>query len=37
MVIGLDGIAGQKLPKLIHWLMIGVDIPQAGQAGFIRN
>ncbi|MGR9166530.1 hypothetical protein [Rhizobium leguminosarum] len=36
MVIGPDGIAGQKLPKLIPWSMIErVDIPQAGQAGFI--
>lgn len=36
MVIGPDGIAGQRLPKLIPWSMIErVDIPETGQAGFI--
>jgi hypothetical protein len=36
MVIGPDGISGQKLPKLIPWSMIErVDIPQAGRAGLI--
>ncbi|KEC69505.1 transmembrane protein [Rhizobium leguminosarum bv. phaseoli CCGM1] len=36
MVIGPDGIAGQRLPKLIPWQMIErVDIPEARWAGFI--
>lgn len=36
MVIGPDGIAGQRLPKLIAWPMIErVDILQAWWAGFI--
>lgn len=36
MMIGPDGITGQKLPKLIPWSMIeGVDIPQTGRAGLI--
>ncbi|RSB59400.1 hypothetical protein EFD55_32660 [Rhizobium pisi] len=36
MVIGPDGITGQKLPKLIPWSMIErVDIPQTGRAGLI--
>lgn len=36
MVIGPDGITGQRLPKLIPWSMIErVDIPETGQAGFI--
>ncbi|MBB3649567.1 hypothetical protein FHX14_005808 [Rhizobium sp. BK619] len=37
MVIGPDGIAGQRLPKLIPWRMIErVDIPQAWWAEFIH-
>ncbi|PDS34448.1 hypothetical protein CO665_30930 [Rhizobium anhuiense] len=36
MVIGPDGITGQKVPKLIPWSMIErVDIPQTGRAGLI--
>ncbi|MBY3310952.1 hypothetical protein HFN69_14500 [Rhizobium laguerreae] len=36
MVIGPDGITGQKLPKLIPWSMIErVETPQAGRAGLI--
>ncbi|MGR9268114.1 hypothetical protein ACU8OQ_12180 [Rhizobium leguminosarum] len=36
MMIGPDGITGQKLPKLIPWSMIErVDIPQTGRAGLI--
>ncbi|MBY3359289.1 hypothetical protein HFN97_15765 [Rhizobium laguerreae] len=36
MVIGPDGITGQKLPKLIPWSMIErIETPQAGRAGLI--
>lgn len=36
MVIGPDGIAGQRLPKLIPWSMVErVDIPEAGQSEMI--
>ncbi|OWV81308.1 hypothetical protein ATY75_27920 [Rhizobium sp. N122] len=36
MVIGPDGIAGQRLPKRIPWPMIErVDVPQVWWAGFI--
>ncbi|MBX5180240.1 hypothetical protein HJB77_28975 [Rhizobium lentis] len=36
MVIGPDGIAGQRLPKLIPWSMIErVDIPEAWHAEMI--
>ncbi|PDT30773.1 hypothetical protein CO660_05360 [Rhizobium sp. L9] len=36
MVIGPDGIAAQRLPKLIPWSMIErVDTPETWRAGFI--
>ncbi|MBB4510646.1 hypothetical protein [Rhizobium leguminosarum] len=36
MVIGPDGITGQKLPKPIPWSMIErIETPQAGRAGLI--